>query len=479
MRRLQAWFPGHRLPWLIAALIVAHLSGGLAHVLRAGAPAWQIDKVSAIGQALGAVWMIVLIAVIPSVVKYLGVGELVCSRLVASALAMLGLFVLGGFRSMVDPQIFAGVSLSLIYRYPWPVWTLITLVLASVGLVAVVHDIRRLRYERDNMQVVLQFSESVSLMGKDGVLRETVKVVRQMTNADAILLFLLDPVADVLRVAGHYHNETVYKPEYIANMINFPCPRGFGITGRVLETGEPYLSKDVEKDSRSQVPPGTSRDSKTVLLLPMKVQGNLIGVLRVSKMGVDQLSDAQVTICAILANHAAVALDAGNLYHEVLKASRTDVLTALGNGRAFREALEQAVRADQDFSLLMVDADCLKLVNDTFGHHAGDQLLVGLADHLRRAAEGHGQAYRYAGDEFLVLLPGVGRAAATGVAEQVRRGLADMYMVTEAGSVHTTVSIGIACYPADGRDAEAVMRAADKAMYAAKQAGKNRVELAS
>lgn len=162
----------------------------------------------------------------------------------------------------------------------------------------------------------------------------------------------------------------------------------------------------------------------TALLLPMKVQGQVIGVLQVTRLGTARFSPSQVTVSAILANHAAVAMDAGNLYHEVLHASRTDALTGLANARAFREALEQAVVHKESFSLLMLAADCLKRVNDTLGHLAGDRLLQGLAKLIERNAD------------------------------------------------------GVAGYPMDGHDAESLMRAADQAVYHAKQAGKNQVCLA-
>ncbi|HYF93719.1 MAG TPA: sensor domain-containing diguanylate cyclase [Symbiobacteriaceae bacterium] len=479
MPSLRMWFSGARLTRLVAAAIVANLLGGLYHVLTADGPVWKVDRISFVTQGVSAIWISGLIYYGPRIAKYVGVGERVRDFLTAAALGLLGLFVQGTLRTSVRPEVFEKAWIPFIYLNPWPIWSAICMAFLSMGLWAVAVEFHRLRYERDNLQSVLKFSESVSLMGKDEVLRETVNAVRRLTSADACLLFLLDPKADLLRVAAHYHDDAVYSPEYIDEIINFPCPRGHGLTGRVMETGELYLSKDVSKEAGVRWLPTQPPQSKTALFLPMKVQGRLIGVLSVSKLGVDQLSPAQVTVSAILANHAAVALDAGNLYHEVLKASRTDPLTGLGNARAFREALEQAVRLRVEFALLMVDADCLKQVNDTFGHQAGDELLIGLSERLRAATEGKGQAYRYAGDEFMVLLPGADRAGACATAERVRVGLAEMYMVSRVGSVHTTVSIGVAGYPSDGADAETVMRAADKAMYSAKAGGKNRVHTAS
>lgn len=478
-RSLWALVSGARPDRVVLAAILAHSAGFAYFVLHFPGTFLQVDYTVLPGTLIGLSWAGLLLCLSPWYGKRIGVGRRVYSYLLASVVSLFGLFFLGLARAIIRPALFSDVPFWPLFVYPRVFWLIITVSLFSVALLAWSSETKGLRYERDNLQVVLQFSESVSLMGKDGVLQETVNTIRRLTHADACLLFLLDVEADVLRVAAHYHDPVCYSPEYVEKMISFPCPRGHGITGRVMETGEPYLSGDVEKDPRAIIPYGYRRDSKTILLLPMKVQGRLIGVLRVAKLGANQLSEAHVTVCAILANHAAVALDAGNLYHDVLKASRTDPLTALGNAREFREALEKAVSERTPFALLMVDADSLKQVNDTFGHHAGDELLIGVANHLRQAAEGVGQAYRYAGDEFLLLVPGVDRAGARRIAERVRQGLADMHMVSEAGSVHTTVSIGVAGFPSDGADADSVMRAADKAMYSAKQAGKNQVRLAS
>lgn len=479
MRSVQAWFADSRLSWLVWGAIAAHLAGGAFHVMRAVGPVWSSAYGAILPNALGAVWVLGMLMVAPWLTEYLGLGRRSSSFFFASAAALLGLLVTGGLQAALNPALFDQALMPFLYRYPRSIWGSASLALFSLALAAQGQEVRRLRYERDNLQLVLSFSESVSLMSKDGVLRETVSYIRRLTDADACLLFLLDPEQDVLRVAAHYHNERVYTPEYVERMINFPCPRAHGLTGRVMETGEPYLSRNVERDRQAQMPPGDHNRNKTTLLLPMKVQGKLIGVLRVSKAGTDQLSDAHVTVCAILANHAAVALDAGNLYDEVLKASRTDPMTGLGNARAFREASEQLTVRQEAYALLMIDADCLKGINDTLGHLAGDDLLMGLAEQLQVSTEGKGLAYRYAGDEFLILLPRMGRGEALVVAEEVRRGLSGWYMVSHGHTIQTTVSIGVAGYPSDGNSSEAVMRAADHAMYKAKAAGKNQVQLAS
>ena len=156
----------------------------------------------------------------------------------------------------------------------------------------------------------------------------------------------------------------------------------------------------------------------------------------------------------------------------------TDALTGLKNRRKFDTAMEtewrRATRQKTPLALLMIDADHFKSYNDTFGHQAGDEMLVGIAicisDSARRAGD---CTARYGGEEFAVLLPGLSALEALGVAETIR-------LKVQQWSDGTTVSIGIASLtPATNMDPSILLNAADKALYAAKANGRNQTVLAS
>jgi diguanylate cyclase (GGDEF)-like protein len=158
----------------------------------------------------------------------------------------------------------------------------------------------------------------------------------------------------------------------------------------------------------------------------------------------------------------------------------TDALTGLRNRRKFDAAIDsewrRAIRHKHPISVLMIDADHFKTYNDTFGHQAGDQVLVGIAicisDSIRRAGD---CAARYGGEEFAVLLPGIAATQALNVAETIR-----CKVISWSEEAHTsTVSIGIASTtPSAGMDWPQLVHAADKALYAAKAAGRNRSVIA-
>ncbi|MGH2456489.1 MAG: diguanylate cyclase [Candidatus Limnocylindria bacterium] len=163
----------------------------------------------------------------------------------------------------------------------------------------------------------------------------------------------------------------------------------------------------------------------------------------------------------------------------VLQLSRTDALTALFNRGQLFPTLEQEVqrtrRSERGFCLLMIDLDGLKAVNDSYGHHRGDEVLRSLGGVIRRSIRAVDTAYRYGGDEFLVLLPETDFAGAFVVAEKIRAGAEEVGLQAGGGEMLTSVSIGLVSCPEDGTSAEELMIAADRAMYQAKSLGKNQV----
>jgi diguanylate cyclase (GGDEF)-like protein len=159
--------------------------------------------------------------------------------------------------------------------------------------------------------------------------------------------------------------------------------------------------------------------------------------------------------------------------------SETDELTGIYNMRGFYlitdRAFAQAVRYLRPVSVLMIDSDNLKAVNDEHGHDAGNELLRLIATGIKAQLRTTDVLARYGGDEFVVLLPDAGPAGTRDVAERIRDSIARRPLELRDRSVPITVSIGLASYPDDGHGMETIMRRADEAMYRAKAGGRNRV----
>ena len=178
----------------------------------------------------------------------------------------------------------------------------------------------------------------------------------------------------------------------------------------------------------------------------------------------------------------------GYSYRHMKTLSETDELTGVMNNRGFtiaaKQVFGQAERYARPFSIMMVDSDSLKTVNDTLGHEAGDRLLrlivQCIQNELRKSPMRESDIVaRPGGDEFVVLLPETSHDGAVGVAERIRKGVESSPITSRGQSVTATVSIGIASYPNHGVNFETVLEKADQAMYASKAAGKNCVTVSA
>ena len=169
------------------------------------------------------------------------------------------------------------------------------------------------------------------------------------------------------------------------------------------------------------------------------------------------------------------AAEAERRVAEAERLSLTDHLTGFSNtrylARRLAEELERARRHGHELALMLIDSDALKLVNDRLGHEAGDRYLVLLARTILAQVRASDVVARYGGDEFVVLAPLTGRSAALLTAERIRASAAALVI----DGLATSVSVGVAVYPCDAGAGDALLRAADRALYEAKRRGKNAV----
>ncbi|MEW6387905.1 MAG: diguanylate cyclase [Thermodesulfobacteriota bacterium] len=214
-------------------------------------------------------------------------------------------------------------------------------------------------------------------------------------------------------------------------------------------------------------------------MLQEKVEAG--GVLGLVAAGRDQpFTPEETELFRIFALQGEAALKNLLLFEEVKSLAIRDGLTGLYNHRHFWEILphevEQSRRYQQPLSLLFLDIDNFKIVNDTYGHHQGDVVLKTMAHYLQKTVRHADFLCRYGGEEFVALLPQTPPEQARTLAERLRAGIARMPIPLAEGKMLITVSIGVAGLET-GMDGESLVKAADAALYRAKQAGKNRVRL--
>jgi diguanylate cyclase (GGDEF)-like protein len=159
--------------------------------------------------------------------------------------------------------------------------------------------------------------------------------------------------------------------------------------------------------------------------------------------------------------------------------SITDGLTGLDNRKhimdQFGDAIARAQRYSQSLAILMIDIDYFKRINDTYGHQIGDAVMCRLAESLLGSVRECDHVGRYGGEEFLIILPDTNVRSGLGLAERIRQNVNQLQIATDGGIITVTVSIGVAGFPDDGKDVESLIRSADKALYHAKNSGRNRV----
>ena len=249
---------------------------------------------------------------------------------------------------------------------------------------------------------------------------------------------------------------------------------------------EAYLLDDVAGHEQAMpilvLDEGSGR-AASLLAVPLRARNRTLGALVLT--GARGSFDASTRrVLEILANQAAATIQLIKDREQQRQLAVRDGLTGLYNRRAFNELLVAAI-ANEDrrpggcLGLAILDLDHFKSLNDTYGHPAGDAALRSLARLLNQHLRKGDQAARYGGEEFVVILPGSDEERSQGAAERLRSALEKHRFVFEGSRIPLTASLGVAVWPADGREPEALLAASDRALYAAKQAGRNRVVAAS
>ncbi|HZK53074.1 MAG TPA: sensor domain-containing diguanylate cyclase [Desulfosporosinus sp.] len=226
--------------------------------------------------------------------------------------------------------------------------------------------------------------------------------------------------------------------------------------------------------------PGTPFDDESVMGIPLQAEGETFGVLWIYKLALDAFDQEDLQLAQIFANQVSVALSNARLYEHVRLLSETDGLTGLLNSRSLLDLTERAVNhalaTGGCVSLFFIDCDNFKKINDCFGHPVGDQFLRFFATLLLEGIREGDVVIRYAGDEFIILLPNTNLEAATIIGGRLIE-LIRVKTMQDNPALHTTISMGLATYPKHAVFAEDLIKHADDALYASKRNGKDQLSV--
>jgi diguanylate cyclase (GGDEF)-like protein len=261
---------------------------------------------------------------------------------------------------------------------------------------------------------------------------------------------------------------------------------GEGIAGWVALHGEPVLVEDVKRDPRfsPRIDEITQIDTRSAVCVPIKGREKILGVIElVNCLGRESFRKEDIPILKSLADYAAIALENARYIQRIHELTITDDCTALYNARHLNFVLDaeiyRSTRYGYEFSVIFLDLDHFKQVNDTHGHLVGSKLLWMIGDIIKGHLRLIDYAFRYGGDEFVILLPQTSKQNSLMVVRRLKDLLNSKTFFTEENlNIKVTASFGVASFPADGRTRRELLRMADEAMYLVKNTTRNSIALA-
>jgi diguanylate cyclase (GGDEF)-like protein len=343
-------------------------------------------------------------------------------------------------------------------------------------------EVRRLRGEleyRTRVTGSLQhLLERISSADPTKTYNSIVSNLKEMLHSERASLLLLNESTNelVLKAASGFATDTAKVG---------PMRVGEGVSGKVIDSGKPLVVKDLRLEGLTPASPARKYKTNSFISYPITIGGRKVGVLNVTdKSGGGAFNDVDLSLLDLVGPQVALALERAEWQERATEfqlMSITDPLTALTNRRYLEERLMEELnrskRYDYPMSFLMIDIDDFKGYNDKNGHQAGDLALQITAHSLKGALRSADVASRYGGEEFCILLPQTAVAEAGVIAERIRQRVrtADFPHGKTQPLGRVTVSIGVSTFSSLVNTAENIIAAADRALYQAKNMGKDRV----
>lgn len=310
-----------------------------------------------------------------------------------------------------------------------------------------------------------------STLELDVLFHVIMEMARTSLGITDFCIFLYNEETNVLEIKVDYG-----LPGNIAKEIRFEP--GEGVSGRVFSTGEPCVLNNVADDPQFQFYRGAKPNIGSFLCTPLEFKGKILGVLNVDRAEPNAFGPEDLELYSALANQIAIAIENARMYEITRRMTYLDSLTGLYNHGFFQSRLREIIgAASMKISLLMVDIDHFKDVNDHYGHSAGDIVLKEISAIMMQCLRNDDIIARYGGEEFGIILPDTNLQHAVLIAERIRQKVeANDFRVPDNGNGHVLITVSIGASQYDGSTSpEAFVEASDRALYEAKTLSRNRV----
>ena len=334
----------------------------------------------------------------------------------------------------------------------------------------------RLERQLGNQRGLLQVTESIlTTLDPRAILEQVADRLSDLVGYDNLCIEVRDRASGLLV-------PLTAKGLHVAEFMEPWLPGEEGLATWVVAHNEPALVVDERNDPRVLVFREMGAIDGSLICVPLRGRDGATGVLTLERIGLEQrYTEDEFELVKLFAAQVSIALQNAEVHRAVEIRAQTDGLTGLLNHATFERWLAQSVESRDGFSLIMLDLDNFKAVNDALGHQAGDRLLAQIARAIVAAGRETDRVFRYGGDEFALVLPGTDAVAALTVAERIRGAV---HAIGKPGStwadqaVQTSVSIGLATFPTDGLTPESILLAADRACFVAKRSGEGLIATA-
>ncbi|NIM03562.1 diguanylate cyclase [bacterium] len=360
------------------------------------------------------------------------------------------------------------------------------IILASLILLFVCKDIQSHRQSKDlriahrKLKDISEITKAIlSTMRLEEILKLVMRDIRKEFDFDQVFLYHLEQTEN-RKLLKCIASPWAVSIKGISRYNIFVEGRP-GILSLAIKENKPYIVEDARVDSRVEPPIINELKLKSFAVIPIVVKNGPPGALIVSQSNLKRkITEDDFAPLLLFANQVGIAIENAKLLKYTEELTRLDELTQVYNQREFQRRLPEDIELTRRYahflSLAMLDIDDFKHYNDTNGHLAGDMVLKQLSQILTGNLRRTDAPFRYGGEEFAVILPATSREGALIILEKVRKEVENFpfeYREKQPGG-KVTVSIGIATYPIDTKNAQDLVNCADKALYRAKEKGKNR-----
>ncbi len=316
---------------------------------------------------------------------------------------------------------------------------------------------------------------------------ENSRVLASILDTDSVVSELMNLLGKLMHFEGYSvifkdaNNNYYYRARFQNKQNNFQIEKiplhAVDLLDKVAQQNNAVIIKDVSK--RDDYVP-LNANTHSVMIVPMAAHDDLRGIIIAEASKADYFKDKDLQMLTAVARSAALALENAELHNKTEELTVTDALTSTYNYRYFAQKLEEekrrASRYNLALSLIMVDIDFFKKLNDTHGHESGNRVLAALSEIIKECVRDVDIFARYGGEEFAIILPQTPLKDALVIGERIRFKVSEFEFKSDKNELlKVTVSVGISSYPENGRSHEELISLADQALYRAKDEGRNLV----